>query len=114
MNWFTHDPAVHEVGARLFRLAALFQLFDGLQVSTTGALRGAGDTVTAMYAHIAAYWVFGLPFGYWLCFSRHWGIEGIWIGLTIGLVIAAVILLTHWARRGVLDSEHSHATSGHA
>ena len=96
LNWFTQDPGVHEVGARLLRLAALFQLFDGVQVSTTGVLRGFGDTVTAMYAHTAAYWVFGLPIGYWLCFSRNWGIEGIWLGLTIGLIIAGSALLNHW------------------
>ena len=101
LNWFTRDEAVHEVGARLLRLAALFQLFDGVQVSTTGVLRGSGDTVTAMYAHIAAYWVFGLPVGYWLCFYDGWGIEGIWLGLTIGLVIAGGVLLTLWWRQGV-------------
>ncbi len=100
LNWFTRDPAVHEVGARLLRLAALFQLFDGAQVSTTGVLRGGGDTLTAMYAHTAAYWVFGLPVGYWLCFSRNRGIEGIWLGLTIGLVIAGGVLLALWWRRG--------------
>ena len=99
LNWFTRDAGVHTAGARLLRLAALFQLFDGVQVSTTGALRGEGDTVTAMYAHTAAYWVFGLPIGYWLCFARNWGIEGIWLGLTIGLVIAGGVLLTLWWRR---------------
>ena len=99
LNWFTRDAAVHEVGARLLRLAALFQLFDGVQVSTTGVLRGSGDTVTAMYAHTAAYWVFGLPIGYWLCFYRGWGIEGIWVGLTIGLIVAGGALLTFWWRR---------------
>jgi MATE family multidrug resistance protein len=103
LDWFTRDQAVHLIGARLLRLAALFQLFDGLQVSTTGVLRGAGDTVTAMYAHTAAYWVFGLPVGYWLCFSRNWGIEGIWLGLTIGLVIAGGLLLTLWWRRGGVE-----------
>ena len=97
LNWFTRDAAVHEAGARLLRLAALFQLFDGLQVSTTGVLRGIGDTVTPMYAHAAAYWVFGLPVGYWLCFSRNWGIEGIWMGLTIGLIVAGGALLTYWS-----------------
>ena len=85
LNWFTRDAAVHAVGTRLLRLAALFQLFDGIQVSTTGVLRGSGDTLTPMFAQAAAYWVFGLPIGYWLCFSGNWGIEGIWLGLTIGL-----------------------------
>jgi MATE family multidrug resistance protein len=100
LDWFTHDPAVHRTGARLLRLAALFQLFDGLQVSVTGVLRGGGDTVTPMYAHTAGYWVFGLPIGYWFCFSGNWGIEGIWLGLTIGLVVAGAALITLWWWRG--------------
>ena len=112
LNWFTRDAGVHQIGARLLRLAALFQLFDGLQVSTTGVLRGGGDTVTAMYTHTAAYWVFGLPIGYWLCFSRNWGIEGIWLGLTIGLVIAGAVLLTLWWRRGVNQDRHNPEAGG--
>ena len=99
LNWFTPDPIVHEAGVRLLWLAALFQLFDGLQVSSAGVLRGAGDTLTGMFIHTGA-WVIGLPIGYWFCFSRNWGIEGIWLGLTIGLVVAGSVLLVVWWRRG--------------
>lgn len=98
LDLFTQDAEVHQIGARLLRLAALFQLFDGLQVSATGVLRGGGDTVTPMFVHTAAYWIFGLPVGYWFCFSRGWGIAGIWLGLTIGLMLAGVVLLTFWWR----------------
>jgi MATE family multidrug resistance protein len=107
LDLFTRDAEVHEIGARLLRLAALFQLFDGLQVSATGVLRGGGDTVTPMFVHTAAYWIFGLPVGYWFCFSRGWGIEGIWLGLTIGLMLAGAVLLTFWWRRPVSFSKYS-------
>lgn len=99
LGFFTQDGGVHRIGARLLALAALFQLFDGLQVSATGVLRGAGDTVTAMYANGAAYWVIGLPLGYWLCFGRGWGIEGVWMGLCLGLVLVGTTLTIVWRRR---------------
>jgi len=53
----------------LLLVAAAFQLFDGLQVVSTGALRGAGDTSTPMLANGIAYWCIGLPLGYVLCFE---------------------------------------------
>src|SRR5260370_10915698 len=65
---FSPDPVVVRAGPTLLLVAAAFQLFDGVQVVTTGALRGAGDTKTAMLANLIAYWLIGLPVGYFLCF----------------------------------------------
>jgi MATE family multidrug resistance protein len=80
-------------------VAAAFQLFDGVQVVTTGALRGAGDTKTPMLANLVAYWFIGIPLGYFLCFRLGWGALGIWIGLCIGLMIIGSALLVTWHRR---------------
>jgi multidrug resistance protein, MATE family len=96
---FSPDPAVIRVGATLLLVAAAFQLFDGLQAVTTGALRGAGDTITAMLANFVAYWLIGLPLGYFLCFRRGWGALGIWIGLCIGLMVIGSALLLAWHAR---------------
>jgi len=52
----------------LLAAGAAFQLFDGIQTAATGALRGVGDTRTPMLCHFTAYWIIGLPLGYWLCF----------------------------------------------
>jgi multidrug resistance protein, MATE family len=96
---FSPDPAVIRVGARLLLVAAAFQLFDGLQAVTTGALRGAGDTKTPMVANFVAYWLIGLPLGYLLCFTLGWGALGIWIGLCIGLMLIGSALLIAWHKR---------------
>jgi MATE family multidrug resistance protein len=96
---FIEDAAVIAIGAVLLKLGAIFELFDGLQATATGALRGLGDTKTPMIAHMAGYWVVGLPTSYWLCFRAGWGVRGIWVGLTAALVVAGAALIGVWARK---------------
>jgi MATE family multidrug resistance protein len=93
---FTTDPAVLSVGTSLLGLAAIFQLFDGIQGVTTGTLRGIGDTRTPMVVNLAAHWLLGLPVSYTLCFVVGWGVWGLWIGLSLGLIVTGVILLYVW------------------
>jgi MATE family multidrug resistance protein len=107
---FTPEADVIAAGMTLLRIAAFFQLFDGLQVVATGALRGAGDTRTPMWCHFAGYWGIGLPLGWWLCFgvassqqpvaSGGMGAAGLWIGLSVGLVVIGIVLVEVWRRRG--------------
>ncbi|MBZ5579985.1 MAG: MATE family efflux transporter [Acidobacteriia bacterium] len=96
---FSGDAAVIASGALLLQIAALFQLFDGFQIVTTGALRGLGDTHTPMLTHLGGYWAIGLPIGYALCFPYHWGAPGIWVGLTTALILIGVTLLAVWDGR---------------
>ena len=63
------EEAVLALGSSLLFVAAVFQLFDGLQGVTTGVLRGLGDTRTPMITNLAAHWLFGLPVGYSLASS---------------------------------------------
>jgi multidrug resistance protein, MATE family len=95
---YTKDLLVIDIAVRLLGLAALFQLFDGIQTVATGALRGLGNTRIAMVVNFVCYWIVGLPLGYWLCFVVLWGIYGVWVGLTIALIGVAVILLWAWNR----------------
>ena len=88
-------------GAVLLRIAALFQLFDGLQVVSTGALRGLGDTRTPMLAHLAGYWAVGLPVAYLLCFRFRWGATGIWVGLSAALILIGSALVAVWQWRAM-------------
>jgi MATE family multidrug resistance protein len=96
---YTFDSEVMNIGIRLLAVAAIFQLFDGIQIVATGALRGAGETKIPMLTYGIAYWLIGLPLGYYLCFDRQWGATGVWTGLCIGLVLIGSILLAVWRRK---------------
>ena len=96
---YTADPEIIAVSVRLLAIAAAFQMFDGLQATTSGALRGLADTRTPMIATLVAYWVVGLPLGCWLCYRAHWGVLGIWWGLCLSLFLIAGGLLPVWARK---------------
>ncbi len=93
---YTADADVIVTGTGLLALAALFQLFDGIQTVATGALRGLGNTHFPMLVNLAGYWLFGLPIGYALCFHYRHGVYGLWWGLTMSLIIIAAILLRYW------------------
>ena len=98
-HMFSPDPLVIRTGAKLLLVAAAFQLFDGVQTVATGALRGTGDTKTPMLANFVAYWLLGLPAGYFLCFRLGWGALGVWIGLCGGLMLIGSALLFAWHKR---------------
>jgi MATE family multidrug resistance protein len=96
---FIRDAAVVATGGVLLRIAAFFELFDGVQVVTTGALRGLGDTSTPMRLHFAGYWLIGLPVAYVLCFPFGWGAAGIWLGLSAALIPIGAAMVLVWRKR---------------
>jgi multidrug resistance protein, MATE family len=95
---YTPDEKVIAATVGLLAAGAAFQLFDGIQTVATGALRGAGDTRTPMLCHFLAYWIIGLPLGAWLCFRRGLGAIGLWIGLSLALILIGIVLLMVWRR----------------
>jgi MATE family multidrug resistance protein len=94
---FSQDPSVLSVGTSLLLLAAVFQLFDGIQGVITGTLRGIGDTRTPMIVNLVAHWLLGLPVSYLLCFVVGWGVYGLWVGLSLGLIVTGIILFWVWS-----------------
>jgi MATE family multidrug resistance protein len=89
---FTPAREVSELATRLLLVAAVFQVFDGAQVISVGALRGLSDVRVPTGLTFAAYWLLSLPLGYWLAFRAGLGALGLWLGLAAGLCAAAVSL----------------------
>jgi len=87
---------------RFLMVAAAFQLFDGMQAVLAGALRGLQDTRVPMLLALAGYWLFG--FATSLVLGLHTPLRGlgVWIGLAVGLVVVAALLLHRWLRRSAL------------
>jgi len=96
LSLFTPDTAVIETGTKILAVVALFQIADGTQVSTTGALRGLGNTRAAMLANLVGHYPIGLALGLLLCFAFGFGVVGLWAGLAAGLISVALILLRTW------------------
>jgi MATE family multidrug resistance protein len=94
---FTRDERVIAIGVDLLRIAALFQLFDGVQAVAAGALRGAGDVRFPFVANVVAHWFVGFPIALLLGFALHGGARGLWWGLTAGLVVVSVTLAVRFA-----------------
>ena len=99
ISLFTRDAGVIELGIGLLAVAAVFQLFDGVQAVATGALRGLGNTQIAMFVNLVAHWALGLPVAYALCFSYGYGVQGLWMGLAFGLIFAGSVLIVAWYRK---------------
>jgi MATE family multidrug resistance protein len=95
---FTPDPAVIALATKLLVVAAIFQLFDGGQVVSAGALRGLTDVKVPTVITFIAYWVISLPAGYYLAFHTALGPIGVWSGLAAGLSVAAVLLARRFHR----------------
>lgn len=90
---FTPDREVIAIAAVLIPIAAVFQIFDGLQVVGAGVLRGAADIRFPAAGALFGYWGLGLPLGAYLGFSAGQGPQGLWWGLTLGLAATAVLFL---------------------
>ena len=96
---YTDQADVLQVAVTLIPLAGVFQVFDGIQVTSIGILRGLGDTKAPMIAGLLGYWVLGLPISLLLGLQLGGGPAGLWWGLVFGLVIVALVLLTRVVRR---------------
>ena len=96
---YTDSATVAPLAARLLFWAALFQVFDCLQASSAGALRGFKDTRWPMLITLVAYWVVGMPVGAGLAFAGGYGPDALWWGIILGLGTAGVLLAWRLARR---------------
>ncbi|MBK4216199.1 MATE family efflux transporter [Paracoccus caeni] len=91
-------PVIIAIGAGLLVYAALFQLTDALQVIALGFLRGVHDTRVPMWIAAFSYWVIGMPVAWALAFPLGFGPAGLWLGLCVGLTLAAALLMRRFWR----------------
>lgn len=77
----------------LLMIAAVFQISDGVQAVGAGALRGAGDTRSGLYANVVGHYFVGLPLAAILAFVLGHGAPGLWWGLSAGLTAVAAWLV---------------------
>ena len=104
---YTTDPEVQKMTANLLLFAAIFQLSDAAQVTTSCAIRGYKVTRTPMLIHLMAFYGFALPLGCVLGLAPDWipwhpatpmAAQGFWIGLVLGLTVAGGFLLAYLQR----------------
>jgi MATE family multidrug resistance protein len=95
---FTPDPGVIAAAVPLLLIAAGFQFFDGVQITATGALRGAGNTHAPFITQLVCYWFIGMPLGILLGFHEKLGAVGLWLGLLIALTCGAFAMCFFWHR----------------
>lgn len=89
---FNDNADVIRISSTLLLFAAAFQMFDGIQVIQQGVLRGMEDTFIPSLITMLAYWFVATPLCYIFGIVYGWSVNGIWLGLTIGLIISAGLL----------------------
>lgn len=99
ISWFSLDPSVIDVGAKLFIYAAVFQFFDGLAISCTGVLRGAGDTKWPMLLMAIVAWGFFIPLTFALTQWADMGIDGAWTAATLFIIFVSLGIYTRYRSR---------------
>jgi len=90
---FTTKPQIIAVTLTLLPVAAIFQVADGIQAVAFGVLRGAGDTRVPALVNVVAYWLIGIPVGYWVGLQHTGEPWGVWCGLAVGLTIVSVLMV---------------------
>ncbi|KAK3680742.1 mate-domain-containing protein [Podospora appendiculata] len=88
---FTQDAEVVELVARTLPVCAIMQLFDGMAAVSHGLLRGIGRQEFGGYANLVCYYLVALPVSFGLGFGLDWRLPGLWIGVTIGLLLVSIV-----------------------
>lgn len=90
---FTVDAELFKICVPVMFILALFQMFDGLQISLAGICKGLKRTNIVLIANFIAYWLVSIPLGYTLAFKYHYNLIGFWIGLVVSSVILCTTMI---------------------
>ena len=95
---FTSDVQVIEITAKLFIVVAFFQIFDGIQVTALGALRGLTEVKRPMYYAFISYIAIAIPMAYLMAFVLNFGAQGVMAGFSFGLISASFLFIRRFRR----------------
>ena len=93
---YVDDSSVINIASTLLIIAGLFQISDGIQAVGLGILRGIRDIKKPTIITFISYWIISIPLSYFLGIEYGYGVYGIWIGLSIGLTLAAIFHITRF------------------
>ena len=93
---YVDDSSVINIASTLLIIAGLFQISDGIQAVGLGILRGIRDIKKPTVVTFISYWIISIPLSYFLGIEYGYGVYGIWIGLSIGLTLAAIFHVTRF------------------
>ena len=100
-RWYHEDSGTKVVSllaTELLAIAAIFQVFDGLQVTAARALRGLKDNVAPLWIAGFGYWILGIGGGSLLAFIFNMGGIGLWWGLAMGMMATGSMLAWRFNR----------------
>ena len=90
---YTKDLNLQNIVIPIMTLLAVFQIFDGLQISLSGICKGVKQTQIITLANFIAYWGISIPLGYYLAFYKNFKLTGFWIGLFVSSCILCTIMI---------------------
>ena len=93
---YVDDSSVINIASTLLIIAGLFQISDGIQAVGLGILRGIRDIKKPTIITFISYWIISIPLSYFLGIEYEYGVYGIWIGLSVGLTLAAIFHVTRF------------------
>ncbi len=90
--------ATAELAATLLLVGSTFFVADGIQTIVAGSLRGMNDTRIPLLFATISYWLVGFICAAVLGFRTPLSAVGVWIGLSCGTAVYAVLLILRFRR----------------
>jgi putative MATE family efflux protein len=98
LQFFTDAPDVIQMGIIYLYAIVLAEPFMCAAMVSGGALRGAGDTMPALYYTLISQWIIRLPAAAFLAFYMGYDINGIWASLVIFSVLQGYLTVRKFAQ----------------
>ncbi|KAL6877618.1 hypothetical protein ACP4OV_012833 [Aristida adscensionis] len=113
---YSYEEEVIRYTARMMPILAVTILFDSLQCVLSGVIRGCGRQKAGAYINLGSYYLAGIPAAFVFAFVYHLGGMGLWFGISWGLVVQVLMLLsialfTNWNNEALKAKERVFSSS---